>query len=86
MKKVTNVSEICILIRNKLIEYGVQEHTAWYEYSRNYRPVIYFFLDKNQAEYQPDILCQYQELVQKRFDQEEISYKLIRHIYGQPPA
>ena len=51
MKKVTNVSEICVLIRNKLIEYGVQEHTAWYEYSQNYRPVIYFFLDKNQAEY-----------------------------------
>lgn len=78
MKKVTNVSEICILIRNKLIEYGVKEHTAWYEYSHNYRPVIYFFLDKNQAEYQPDILCQYQELVQKCFDQEEISYKTYK--------
>lgn len=43
MEKVTNVAEICNLIRNKLIEYGVQEHTAWYDYNQNYRPVIYFF-------------------------------------------
>lgn len=43
MEKVTNVAEICNLIRNKLIEYGVQEHTAWYNYNQNYRPVIYFF-------------------------------------------
>ena len=33
MEKVTNVAEICNLIRNKLIEYGVQEHTAWYDYN-----------------------------------------------------
>ena len=43
MEKVTNIAEICNLIRNKLIEYGVQEHTAWYDYNQNYRPVIYFF-------------------------------------------
>ena len=42
MEKVTNVAEICNLIRNKLIEYGVQEHTAWYNYNQNYRPVIFF--------------------------------------------
>ena len=45
MEKVTNVAEICNLIRNKLIEYDVQEHTAWYNYNQNYRPVIYFFLN-----------------------------------------
>lgn len=41
MEKVTNVAEICNLIRNKLIEYGVQEHTAWYDYSQNYRPIVF---------------------------------------------
>lgn len=64
MEKVTNVAEICNLIRNKLIEYGVQEHTAWYNYNQNYRPVIYFFLN-NEMEYNSKILARYQELVQK---------------------
>lgn len=52
MEKVTNVAEICNLIRNKLIEYGVQEHTAWYNYNQNYRPVIFFstsFMAESQA-------------------------------------
>ena len=62
MEKVTNVAEICNLIRNKLIEYGVQEHTAWYNYNQNYRPVIYFFLN-NEMEYNSKILARYQELV-----------------------
>ena len=75
MEKVTNVAEICNLIRNKLIEYGVQEHTAWYDYNQNYRPVIYFFLN-NEMEYNSKILARYQELVQKSLKRQPLIFLL----------
>ncbi len=75
MEKVTNVAEICNLIRNKLIEYGVQEHTAWYNYNQNYRPVIYFFLN-NEMEYNSKILARYQELVQKSLKRQPLIFLL----------
>ena len=45
MAKVIDISELISLVCDKLIEYGVQPHTVWSDYSYNYRPILHFFQD-----------------------------------------
>ena len=42
MAKVIDISELISLVCDKLIEYGVQPHTVWSDYSYNYRPILHF--------------------------------------------
>ncbi len=56
MVNVTDISELASLVCQKLIEYGVQPHTAWQDYSFNYRPILYFFQDHDCSQYNAELL------------------------------
>lgn len=86
MKKVTNVSEICILIRNKLIEYGVKEHTAWYEYSTTTGLLSIFSSIKIKQSISRISFANIRNSFKNVLTRKKSLIKLIRHIYGQPPA
>lgn len=75
MVNVTDISELASLVCQKLIECGVQPHTAWQDYSFNYRPILYFFQDHDCSQYNPELLGQYRQSLLQRYDGEELTHK-----------
>ena len=65
MVKVTDISELISLVCKKLIEYGVQPHTVWSDYSYNYRPILHFFQEHECPQYDEALLAQYRQEQQK---------------------
>lgn len=75
MVKTNDISELLSMVCQKLIEYGVKQHVAWQDYSYNYLPILYFFQDHNCSRYNEELLGQYRQEVQKRYDGEELTRK-----------
>lgn len=75
MEKVSNISEICDLIRNKLIEYGVKEYVAWEGYASDYLPIIRYFEDHGETEFNPQLMDDYQDHTLDRYNRDEITHK-----------
>ena len=73
MKNATNLSELCNLIKDKLIEYGVQEHVAWQTYSSDYLPIVRYFNDHGETEFNLQLLDAYQDHIRERYDNGEYS-------------
>lgn len=75
MEKVTGISELISLVRDKLMEYGVKPHSAWSDYSYNYQPILYFFQEHGTSEYDEELLIRYSQQQQERYDREELLRK-----------
>ena len=75
MVKVTDISELISLVCKKLIEYGVQPHTVWSDYSYNYRPILHFFQEHECPQYDEALLAQYRQEQQNRYEREEMVRK-----------
>ena len=75
MVKVTDISELISLVCKKLIEYGVQPHTVWSDYSYNYRPILHFFREHECSQYDEALLAQYRQEQQNRYEREEMVRK-----------
>ncbi len=73
MEQVINISELAIQVCQKLIEYGVQKHIAWSDYSANYRPIVYFFQDNECSQYNSELLQQYRQVVTTNYQEEVLT-------------
>lgn len=75
MAKVIDISELISLVCDKLIEYGVQPHTVWSDYSYNYRPILHFFQEHGCSHYDEGLLMQYRQEQQERYEREDLLRK-----------
>lgn len=75
MAKVIDISELISLVCDKLIEYGVQPHTVWSDYSYNYRPILHFFQEHGCSHYDEGLLMQYRQEQQDRYEREDLLRK-----------
>lgn len=75
MAKVIDISELISLVCDKLIEYGVQPHTVWSDYSYNYRPILHFFQEHGCSHYDEGLLLQYRQEQQERYEREDLLRK-----------
>ena len=75
MAKVIDISELISVVCDKLIEYGVQPHTVWSDYSYNYRPILHFFQEHGCSHYDEGLLMQYRQEQQERYEREDLLRK-----------
>lgn len=69
------MSELISLVCQKLIDYGVQTHTAWTDCRYNYLPILNFFRNHNCTQYNVELLGQYRQAFLLHYAKEELAHK-----------